>query len=110
MPSVKEVNNCDTCQRTKRSNKKYNKLPAKLVEEIPWNKLCVYLIGTHIIQRNGNKEKLHLKDVTMIDNVTRWFKIVQYKDKIAISISNLVETTWLSRYPRPIEITYDQGN
>ena len=46
----------------------------------------------------------------MIDNVTRWFKIAQYKDKIAISISNLVETTWLSRYPRPIEITYDQGN
>ena len=28
----KEVNNCDTCQRTKRSNKKYDKLPAKLTE------------------------------------------------------------------------------
>ena len=27
----------------------------------------------------------------------------------AISISNLVETTWLSRYPRPIEIKYEQG-
>ena len=26
-----------------------------------------------------------------------------------ISIANLVETTWLYRYPRPIEITYDQG-
>ena len=25
------------------------------------------------------------------------------------SIANLVETMWLSRYPRPIEITYDQG-
>ena len=24
------------------------------------------------------------------------------------SIADLVETTWLSRYPRPIEITYDQ--
>ena len=29
--------------------------------------------------------------------------------KKAISIANLVETTWLSRYLRPIEITYDQG-
>ena len=28
----KEVTNCDTCQRTKRSNKKYGKLPAKLPE------------------------------------------------------------------------------
>ena len=30
--------------------------------------------------------------------------------KRLISISNLVETKWLSRYPGPIEITYDQGS
>ena len=34
---------------------------------------------------------------------------MQYDDKGAISIANFVETAWLSRYPRPIEITYDQG-
>ena len=45
----------------------------------------------------------------MIDLVTGWFEIAQYEDKIAISIVNLVETTWLYRYPRPIEIMYDQG-
>ena len=27
-----------------------------------------------------------------------------------ISIANLVETTWLSIYYRPIEINYDQGS
>ena len=37
----------------------------------------------------------------MIDAVTGWFKIAQYEDKRAISIANLVETMWLSRYPRP---------
>ena len=26
-----------------------------------------------------------------------------------MTISNLVETTWLVRYPWPVEITYDQG-
>ena len=26
-----------------------------------------------------------------------------------ITIANLIETTWLARYPRPIEIMYDQG-
>ena len=41
----KEVTNCDTCQFTKRSSLKYGKLPAKEYEEIPWNKLCEYLIG-----------------------------------------------------------------
>ena len=45
----------------------------------------------------------------MIDPVTVWFEVVQYYDKRAITIANLVETTWLSRYPIPIEITYDQG-
>ena len=46
----------------------------------------------------------------MIDPVTRWFKITQYDNKRAISIANLVETKWLTRYPRPVEITYDQGS
>ena len=26
-----------------------------------------------------------------------------------MEIANLVETTWLYRYPRPMDITYDQG-
>ena len=37
----KEVSNYDTCQHTKLSNKKYGKLPAKLDEEISWNKICL---------------------------------------------------------------------
>ena len=44
----------------------------------------------------------------MIDPVTGWFEITQYNNKIAITTENLVETTWLYRYPTPIEITYDQ--
>ena len=44
----------------------------------------------------------------MIDPVTRRFEITQYNDKGAIYIANLVETMWLSRCPRQIEITYDQ--
>ena len=45
----------------------------------------------------------------MIDPITGWFEIVPYDDKRAITIASSVETTWLSRYPKPIEITYDQG-
>ena len=45
----------------------------------------------------------------MIDPMTGWFEVVQYDDKSEITIANLVEATWLYRYPRPIEITYDQG-
>ena len=55
------------------------------------------------------KKNIHLKAIMMINPVTLWFEIAQYDDKREIYIVNLVETTWLSRYPRPIKITYDQG-
>ena len=45
----------------------------------------------------------------MIDPVTRWFEITQYNKKIEISIAELVKTMWLTRYPRLMEIMYDQG-
>ena len=45
----------------------------------------------------------------MIDPVTGWFEVTKYKDKRAMSIANLFETVWISRYPRPMDITYDQG-
>ena len=106
----KEITNCDTCQFTKKTKIKYSKLPAKEAEEIPWNKLCVNIIGPCVIIIKLHKEKLNLKAVTMIDPVTGWFKIMQYDDKRAISITNLVENTWLPRYPRPMEITCVQGS
>ena len=46
----------------------------------------------------------------MIDPVTVWFEITQYDDKRTISIVNLVETMWLTRYTITAEITYDQGS
>ena len=46
----------------------------------------------------------------MINPVTGLFEVMHYNDKRAISITNLVETTWLSGYPRAMEITSDQGN
>ena len=102
----KDLTGCDVYQNTKRSVKEYGKLPAKMVEETPWNRLCVNLIGPYKIRRKG-KEPPILKSVTMIDPITRWFKVTQYCDKKAMTIANLVETTWLAWYPWPVEITYD---
>ena len=86
---------------------KYGKLPAKLAEEIPRNKLYVDIIGPYIIRRNSNKDNLNLKASRMMNTVTGRFEVAQYDDKIAITITTLVETTWLSRYHRTAEITYD---
>ena len=84
-------------------------MPAKRSEEIPCNKLFVDLIGTYVIQIKRYKENLNLKAVTMIDPVTEWLEVTKYNDNRAISTANLVETTCLTIYPRPMEITYDQG-
>ena len=105
----KEVINCDTCQRKKLSNKNNGKLPAKLSEERSCNKTCVDIIGPYTIQRNSKKENLQLKSAMVIDTVKVWFEKEQYEDKRVISIAKLVETTWMSRYPRPIEIAYDKA-
>ena len=72
----KEVTNCYACQHTKQSNKKYGKLPDKEAEEILWNKLCVYIIGTHAIRVKEQKENLHLKSFMIIYPVTVWFEIM----------------------------------
>ena len=101
-----EVKQCDMSQCTKRSIIEYGKLPAKLSEETPWNKLCLDLIGPYKIHRK-RKQPLLLKSITMIGPVTAWFEITQHSDKIAMAITNLVETTWLVRYPWLVDITYD---
>ena len=52
----KEVANGENCQCTKLSNIEYGKLTAKLSEEIPWKKLCVYLVGTYVIRKKSRNK------------------------------------------------------
>ena len=99
---------CHVCQKTKKSSKKYGKLPEKEAEAIPWDKLCVDLVGPYTIKRK-NKKPLTLWCVTMIDPATGWFEIREIKNKEAINIANIVEQQWLTRYPWPSKLTYDQG-
>ena len=48
--------------------------------------------------------------LTMIDPATGWFEIKEIKTKRAdvIAIANLVEQTWLVRYPWPDLIIMDR--
>jgi transposase InsO family protein len=45
----------------------------------------------------------------MIDPVTGWFEIAEIPAKRADVIINVLEQTWLVRYPRPAEIIMDRG-
>ena len=100
---------CHTCQLTKRTKKKYGHLPEKEAESYPWEKLCVDMIGPYSIKRRG-KEDLVLWCVTMIDPATGWFEIREVPGtKRADVVANIVEQTWLTRYPWPQEVIFDRG-
>ena len=103
------------CQLTKKIDPKIGHFPAKTVEEGPWDTLCVDLIGPYTIERkgkhkNGKKKKdLTLWCVTMIDPVSSWLEIAKIKAKRADIIANVVEATWLTRYPYPTQVVLDRG-
>jgi transposase InsO family protein len=100
---------CPLCQRNKKRQKKYGFLPPKEAEAIPWDKLCIDLIGPYTIRRKG-AEDLICRCVTMIDPATGWFEIAQYNDKRSITVANIAEQEWFMRYPWPTQITFDRGS
>ena len=104
------VKACEKCQLAKRKRLKYGHVPLKNVdtETQPWRRLCVDCIGPYKIKRR-NKSPLEFQAVTMIDPATSWFEMRQLKTKKADEVANMVEQTWLTRYPMPEEITFDGG-
>jgi transposase InsO family protein len=46
----------------------------------------------------------------MIDPATGWFEIQQYDDKQSITVANIIQQEWFSRYPWPTQVTFDRGS
>ena len=45
-----------------------------------------------------------------VDPATGWFEIAKIPDKTSARISQIFNNTWLSRYPRPRKVIFDNGN
>ena len=102
------INKCQACQLYKGQKKKYGHLPMKDVEFHPWKSLCVDLIGPYTVRTKKGIQSLHA--MTMFDPATSWFEVVEIPNKKAITCANLVENTWLCRYPRPQQCIFDNGS
>jgi hypothetical protein len=102
------VKNCHECQIGKKVRKKYGDLPENLAERpIAWKRVDVDLIEPLIIKTSsGRKELLAL---SMIDPSTGCFEAKDVKDKSAKESMNTFDDVWLSRYPRPEYIGFDNG-
>ena len=105
------VKTCVTCQMCKKAGKKkYGLLPPKDAESIRWNRINVDLWGPKTIRNvNGLIYELHV--MTMVDPVTGWFECTQlYGPPTAYRCQEILDNVWLSRYPRPKEIGFDNGS
>jgi hypothetical protein len=92
----------------KGQKKKYGHLPVKDVEAHPWQTLCVDLIGPYTVRTKNGTQSLHA--MTMFDPATSWFEVVEIPNKRAVTWANLLENTWLYRYPRPLQCIFDNGS
>ncbi len=110
------VKTCDCCQKGKSRKWKYSELPPKIAETVPWQTVCVDLIGPYTL-KSKDGTILDFMCLTMIDPVIRWFEIVELPttdityvrngkemieviiDKFSAMVSHLFNKSWLSRYP-----------
>ena len=98
---------CASCQLTKAKTRPVGHLPPKVAEKGPWERLCIDLIGPYTIGSKSQESILHC--LTMIDPVTGWFEIAEIHDKSSHKVMDVLERTWLTRYPKPMEIIMDRG-
>ena len=126
------VKKCTICQKHKK-RRKYGHLPPKSVKDLtPWETVHIDLVGPYTLTAKQSvpggttiEKDLHLTCMTMIDPVTGWFEIVEVPyyniddikskgqqsiDKTSARISQLFNQTWLSRYPRPHKVVFDNGS
>lgn len=73
----------------------------------PWREIACDLIGPWTIEVMG--QKLRFRALTIIDTVTNWPEIISIYSKHSSHVGLQLENAWLSRYPRPSRIIYDQG-
>ena len=103
------VKQCKTCQRFKKQKKTYDKLPPKTVDLTPWDTVCIDLVGPNTVTDQKGNDRI-LNAMTFVDPATGWFEIAEIPDKTSARISQIFNNTWLSRYPRPRKVIFDNGN
>jgi transposase InsO family protein len=102
-----EVKKCDPCQRLKNVGRGHGETASREASLLPWQDVAVDLIGPWKVSI-GNKA-LKFMALTMIDMVTNLVEVVRIDNKSAAHVAMHFENTWLSRYPRPLNVIHDQG-
>ena len=100
---------CILCQKSKKNQQKFGKLPEKQAQCVPWCEVCIDLIGPYKFGNAKMNKEVRFHCLAMIDPATGWFEIVEISDKTAIEVAERFEQTWLNRYPWPDIVVMDRG-
>ena len=101
------VQRCDVCQRQKLTGRGHGETAPREAALLPWSNIAVDLIGPWTVEIG--KEKVTYNALTIIDMVTNLVEVVRIENKTAAHIGLLFEIHWLSQYPLPNNVIYDQG-
>ena len=93
----------ETKRNVTRSTERYHQRNPRRFLGTPY----IDLIGPYTFGKDKNEAKLHC--LTMIDPATGWFEIARIDNRRADYVVNVLEHTWLTRYPWPTEIVMDRG-
>jgi hypothetical protein len=82
-------------------------LAPREVKLVPWDTVCIDLIGPWKIKVAG--QDVVVRALTCIDPVTNLTELVRIENKTMEHVAQQFENVWLSRYPRPNYCVFDNG-
>ena len=104
-----EAFKCDLCQKQKTSGPGYGLLPPRQASLLPFEEVHIDLVGPWTFTfPTGNKE-VTMNALTVIDPVTNLVEIISIESKTAAHVAQKFENVWISRYPKPMRVVFDQG-
>jgi hypothetical protein len=98
---------CPACQLNKSPTRGYGETAPREVSATPWREVHVDLIGPWTLNLHGYDEQFIA--LTMIDPVTHLTELVRLENKTSDHVALQFNNVWLSRYPKPVSVTYDNG-
>jgi hypothetical protein len=99
------VSQCDYCQRHKRDGVGIGKLPPRNDMSFPFEEDIVDFAGPWPVNVNGRDVEFHA--LTVICTCTTLCEIPRIQTKDNAYMAMMFENEWLSHYPRPIRVIFD---
>jgi IS30 family transposase len=79
-----------------------------MAEATPWESVQVDLIGPWKVKTPSGVKTVRC--FTAIDPATSWQEICKITDKRSQTVMDAFHNKWICRYPRPIQVTFDNGS